>query len=93
MARIVTSTYRYKRPSRKRKPVVALEGPRVVTIRDKKRVVANPSDDPTGSPVRRSDEATARALVDAARIVNINAGILNTHAFSNHDYAVIGYRS
>jgi hypothetical protein len=35
---IVTSTYRYKRPPRKQKPAVPLEGPRIVTIRDKKRV-------------------------------------------------------
>jgi hypothetical protein len=38
MARIVTSTYRYKRPPRKRKPAVPLEGPAIITIRDKKRV-------------------------------------------------------
>ena len=40
-----------------------------------------------------SSDPTARALVDAARVVNINAGILNNLAFSYHDYAVIGYRS
>jgi hypothetical protein len=38
MTRIVTSTYRYKRPPRKRKPAVPLEGPAIVTIRDRKRV-------------------------------------------------------
>src|SRR5262249_30078713 len=35
---IVTSTYRYKRPPRKKKPVAPLEGPAVITIRDRKRV-------------------------------------------------------
>jgi hypothetical protein len=38
MTRIVTSTYRYKRPPLKRKPAVPLEGPAIITIRDKKRV-------------------------------------------------------
>jgi hypothetical protein len=38
MIRIVTTQYRYKRPPRKRKPAVPLEGPAIVTIRDKKRV-------------------------------------------------------
>jgi hypothetical protein len=37
MARIVTSTYRYKRPPPKKKPAAALEGPAIITIRDKKR--------------------------------------------------------
>ena len=40
MTRIVTSRYRYKPPPRKRKPAVPLEGPRIVTIRDKKRAPA-----------------------------------------------------
>jgi phage terminase large subunit-like protein len=40
MTRIVTSRYRYKPPSRKRKPAAPLEGPRIVTIRDKKRAPA-----------------------------------------------------
>ena len=40
-----------------------------------------------------STDPTARALVEAARVVNVNAGILNNLAFSYHDYAVIGYRS
>ncbi len=40
-----------------------------------------------------SSDPTARALVEAARVVNVNAGILNNLAFSYHDYAVIGYRS
>ena len=35
---IVTSTYRYKRPPKKRKPAVPLEGPTIITIRDRKRV-------------------------------------------------------
>jgi hypothetical protein len=35
---IVTSHYRYKRPPRKRRLAVPLEGPAIVTIRDKKRV-------------------------------------------------------
>jgi len=33
---IVTSTYRYKRPPRKRKPV-AIEGPRIVSPADPKK--------------------------------------------------------
>jgi 2-polyprenyl-3-methyl-5-hydroxy-6-metoxy-1,4-benzoquinol methylase len=40
-----------------------------------------------------SSDPTARALVEAARVVNVNAGILNNLAFSYHDYAIIGYRS
>jgi hypothetical protein len=39
-SRIVTSTYRYKRPPRKKKPAAPLEIPAIVTIRDKKRVRA-----------------------------------------------------
>jgi len=37
MARIVRSTYRYKRPPRRKKPV-ALEVSDIVTIRDRTRV-------------------------------------------------------
>jgi len=40
-----------------------------------------------------STDPAARALVDAAQIVNANASILNDLAFSNQDYAVIAYRS
>jgi len=40
-----------------------------------------------------SSAPTARALVEAARLVTANAAILNNLAFSYHDYAVIGYRS
>ena len=40
-----------------------------------------------------SSEPAVRALVDAARVVNVNAAILNRLAFSFHDYAVIGFRS
>ncbi len=40
-----------------------------------------------------SSEASARAIVEAARAININSAILNKLAFSYHDYAVIGYRS
>jgi hypothetical protein len=41
MARIVTShsPYRYKRPPPKKKPAAPLEGPRIVTIRARKRVM------------------------------------------------------
>lgn len=40
-----------------------------------------------------STDPTARALIDAARVLNRNADILNKNAFSFQDYAVIGYRS
>src|SRR5262249_46288024 len=40
-----------------------------------------------------SADSTAKAIVDAARVVNLNAAILNKYAFSFHDYAVIGYRA
>jgi hypothetical protein len=37
---IVRSTYRYKPPPRKRMLAAPLEGPHIVTIRDKKRATA-----------------------------------------------------
>jgi SAM-dependent methyltransferase len=40
-----------------------------------------------------STDPMARALIDAAHVVNRNAGILNQRAFSFQDYAVVGYRS
>jgi SAM-dependent methyltransferase len=40
-----------------------------------------------------SGDPTAAALIAAARVLNRNADILNKHAFSFQDYAVIGYRS
>jgi O-antigen chain-terminating methyltransferase len=40
-----------------------------------------------------STDPMARALIDAAHVVNRNAGILNKRAFSFQDYAVVGYRS
>ena len=40
-----------------------------------------------------SPDPAARAIVASARVVNANAAILNSLAFSYHDYAVIGYRS
>jgi SAM-dependent methyltransferase len=43
--------------------------------------------------VGTSTEPMARALGDAARVLNRNADILNQQAFSFQDYAVIGYRS
>jgi SAM-dependent methyltransferase len=43
--------------------------------------------------ILNSTDQTARAIVDAARVVNVNAGILNNLAFSYQDYAVTGYRS
>jgi uncharacterized protein YbjQ (UPF0145 family) len=43
--------------------------------------------------VLESDDPAVRALVDTARAVNANAVILNSLAFSNQDYAVVGYRS
>ena len=54
MTRIVTShsPYRYKRPPPKKKPATPLEGLRIVTIRDRKRVtpetiLAEPDPKPT----------------------------------------------
>lgn len=41
----------------------------------------------------RSGDATVRAVVETAHAVNANAAILNSLAFSNQDYAVVGYRS
>jgi hypothetical protein len=38
-------------------------------------------------------DPTARAMVEAARVVNVNAGILHDLAFSCHDNAAIGYTS
>ena len=40
-----------------------------------------------------STEPGAKAIADLARAVNENAAILNSLAFSNQDYAAIGYRS
>lgn len=40
-----------------------------------------------------SNDAAARALTDAARVLNRNLNILNNQAFSFQDYTVIGYRS
>jgi O-antigen chain-terminating methyltransferase len=40
-----------------------------------------------------SDDAAVRALVETAHAVNANAAILNSLAFSNQDYAIVGYRS
>src|SRR5215469_1271586 len=42
---IVRTTYRYKRPPRKRPPAVALEGPAIITIRDKERGARVPQSD------------------------------------------------
>src|SRR5262249_6325524 len=66
---IVRSTYRYKPPPKKRKPV-ALEVPAIVTIRDKKRYQR--ADATTGDPVvaqsavpppeRKSAIVTSRAV-------------------------------
>ena len=43
--------------------------------------------------VGTSTEPMARAWIDAVRVFNRNADILNQQAFSFQDYAVIGYRS
>ena len=40
-----------------------------------------------------STEPGAKAITDLTRAVNENAAILNSLAFSNQDYAAIGYRS
>ena len=45
------------------------------------------------SEVLASSDASARALVDTAGVINRNAAILNNLLFSYFDYAVIGYRS
>lgn len=41
----------------------------------------------------QSGDATVHALVETAHAVNANAAILNSLAFSNQDYAVVGYRA
>ena len=43
--------------------------------------------------VAESTDPVAQASVDAARVANANAAILNNLLFSHLDYAVIGYRS
>jgi SAM-dependent methyltransferase len=43
--------------------------------------------------VAGSADPSARALVEAARVVNANATILNNLLFTHLDYAAIGYRS
>jgi hypothetical protein len=52
MTRIVTTHYRYKRPTRKRKPV-EIEGPAVVTTKSSRR------------PVRGTEEAAAEVRLHA----------------------------
>jgi hypothetical protein len=63
MTRIVRHAYRYKRPPRKRK-AVALEVAAVVKAADPAKASkrgAPPSVEPTGTPIRHSDEAIARS--------------------------------
>jgi hypothetical protein len=62
-ARIVTSTYRYKRPPRKRK-AVPLEVPAIVTVSDKKRLAK--ADRPATVAVG-SDAAPSGSGVDTPR--------------------------
>jgi hypothetical protein len=62
MTRIVTSysPYRYKRPPSKKKPAMPLEGPAVITIRDKKRVTPETPEKILGEavdPARNQAEA------------------------------------
>jgi hypothetical protein len=61
MTRIVTSTYRYKRPPGKRKPV-EIEGPAVVTIDPKTRVAKK------GSRETSPDEKAAAKVREASSI-------------------------
>jgi hypothetical protein len=66
VTRIVRSTYRYKPPPPKRKPAAPLEGPRVVTIRDKKRVTeekvfADAEPKPSADATQAESKSDARA--------------------------------
>jgi hypothetical protein len=66
MARIVTSAYRYKRPPR-RKKAVALEGPKVVTMRDKRPRVSEVASPANPTPVTPANEARKSAIVTSRR--------------------------
>lgn len=48
---------------------------------------------PLPAAIHASSDPAARALVEAAAVVNANAAILNTLMFSFMDYAAIGYRA
>jgi hypothetical protein len=61
MTRIVTSTYRYKRPPRKRKPAAPIEGPAIVTIRDKKRVTPETPDQILSETAEQTQPAPAES--------------------------------
>ena len=74
MTRIVTTTYRYKRPPRKRK-AVALEGPAVVTAKSSRR----PS---LGTKRRRPRFGAARHYDDGAAQLN------QAHRARQHEYPV-----
>src|SRR4051812_825370 len=63
MARIVTTSYRYKRPPRKRRKAVALEVPAIVTG-DSKRSPKLPTEPAGGSPT--NDDAKS-AIVTARK--------------------------
>jgi hypothetical protein len=63
MSRIVTSTYRYKRPPRKRKPRT-IEAPAIVTI-DPKTRVAKKGRRPIGGAAARTEENTPPAFGSA----------------------------
>jgi hypothetical protein len=65
MARIVTNA-RYKRPPR-RKKAVALEGPKVVTIRDKRRRASEVAPPANPAPVTPANEASKSAIVTSRR--------------------------
>ena len=70
MTRIVTTTYRYKRPPRKRKPV-EIEGPTVVTTKSSRRPSLGGRGGGRGVPTayttgRRAQSSTPR---EAARVI------------------------
>jgi hypothetical protein len=66
MARIVTYAHRYKRPPR-RKKAVALEGPKVVTIRNKRRRASEVAPPASPAPVTPANEASKSAIVTSRR--------------------------
>jgi hypothetical protein len=64
MTRIVTTTYRYKRPPRKRKPV-EIEGPTVVTTKSSRRPSLGGKAAAEGTD--RLHNGSARSIKHAAR--------------------------
>jgi hypothetical protein len=67
MARVVTSRYRYKPPPREKKPAAPLEGPRIVTIRDRKRVTAEKAEAEPRAAAKAAPAGSKSAIVSADR--------------------------